>query len=306
MPDFGRSFSPKVTCIGRPTFITLRHYLRIRPSSARGRLLGSQNCFLFLDPTAVSRMALTQAIVMAAGKGTRMQSDLPKVLFEVLGRPMVSYVVDALKAAGVDRVIVVVGYRADLVREALSSYDNVVFAEQTEQLGTGHAAMVCRDKLADRDGPVFVLAGDSPLIQVDTIKQLLREFANASPACILGTLHKDDPTGLGRIVRDEEGQFQGIVEHKDATPEQQQVTEVNMSTYVFDTPQLLHALDQLSNDNQQREYYITDCPGILKREGKDVRALPVLKPCEALSVNTIEELKIVEDEMRKLGYQHHA
>lgn len=243
-----------------------------------------------------------QAIVLAAGKGTRMNSDLPKVLFEVCDRPMICYVIDALERAGVERIIVVVGYQADRVRETLGDRSNIIFAEQTEQLGTGHAVMMCRDALQGKNGPVLVVTGDSPLIQQSSIEKLLAEFSVSNPACLLGTLNKLDPTGLGRIVRDESGDFQGIVEEKDATPDQRAITEVNMSTYVFDTVELLHALDQLTDENRQREYYITDCPGILKREGKEVRALPVLRDCEALSVNTLEDLKIVEDEMRKLAY----
>jgi len=243
-----------------------------------------------------------QAIVLAAGKGTRMKSDLPKVLFEACGRPMISYVIDALERAGVERIVVVVGYRGQLVRAALAGRDTVVFAEQTEQLGTGHAVMMCREAIQGQTGPVLIVTGDSPLIQQSSIDALLADFAASEPACLLGTSHKDDPTGLGRIVRNSAGAFEAIVEEKDATPQQRAITEVNMSTYVFDTVELLGALDQLTDENRQREYYITDCPGILKREGKEVRALAVLQPCESLSVNTLEDLKIVEDEMRKLGY----
>jgi len=246
-------------------------------------------------------MTIRQAIVLAAGKGTRMKSDLPKVLFEVCGRPMVSFVIDTLKAAGIERIIVVVGYKADLVAETLSDYDGLVFVEQTEQLGTGHAVMVCHEELTGREGPVLIVTGDSPLLQQDSVASLLTEMDRDGPACVMGTLHKDDPRGLGRIIRDTNGDFEGIVEEKDATLEQREVTEVNMSTYVFDCRELLHALDQLTNDNRQQEFYITDCPGILKGEGKEVRALPVLKPCESLSVNTIDELSIVEEEMRKLN-----
>lgn len=238
---------------------------------------------------------------MAAGKGTRMNSDLPKVLFEVCERPMVCFVLDTLKAAGIERIIVVVGYKADLLKETLSSYDGLVFVEQTEQLGTGHAVMVCRDELQGREGPVLVVTGDSPLLQRESVATLLTEMEDGNPSCVMGTLHKQDPRGLGRIVRDGNNEFLAIVEEKDATDEQRAITEVNMSTYVFDCGELLHALDRLTNDNQQQEYYITDCPGILKGEGKEVRALPVLKPCEALSVNTVDELTIVEDEMRKLA-----
>jgi bifunctional UDP-N-acetylglucosamine pyrophosphorylase/glucosamine-1-phosphate N-acetyltransferase/UDP-N-acetylglucosamine pyrophosphorylase len=242
------------------------------------------------------------AIVLAAGKGTRMKSDLPKVLCQVNGRAMVHYVLDALEAAGVQRTIVVIGYRGEDVRVELSKRRHVEFAEQKEQLGTGHAVMMCRAHLADHDGPVLILAGDSPLAQIDSLRAVLQEFTESQSAAVLGTLHKTNPAGLGRIVRTADGKFAGIVEEKDATPEQKKITEVNMSTYVFDSRELLHALDRIDNNNRQREYYITDCPSVLIREGKEVRALPVLKPCEALSINTPEELEIVAAEMRNMGY----
>lgn len=241
------------------------------------------------------------AIVLAAGKGTRMESDLAKVLFPVCGRPMIEYVLDALDASGVQRRVIVVGYQAQDVRAALANHSRLEFVEQTEQLGTGHAVQVCREQIQSHDGAVLVLTGDSPLVQINSLKQLLDEFDRTRPACILGTLHKDDPTGLGRIVRDDSGEFSGIVEEKDATDDQRKITEVNMSTYVFHAPDLLDALAKLSNENRQGEYYLTDCPGIMSSEGKDVRALPVLDPCEALSINTINDLKSVEDEMRRLG-----
>ena len=118
----------------------------------------------------------------------------------------------------------------------------------------------------------------------------------------MGTAHRHDPTGLGRIVRNEAREFQGIVEEKDATDVQRKITEVNMSTYVFHTPDLLAALPMMRDNNKQGEYYITDCPAILKSQGKSIRAEAVLEPCEALSVNTLEDLQAVEDEMRRLGY----
>ncbi len=248
---------------------------------------------------SVQGMAKRLAIVLAAGKGTRMESDLPKVLMPACGRPIVEYVLDALESVQVDRVVVVIGYRGDLVREALADRSNVDYVEQTEQLGTGHAVQVCRSHLMDHDGPVVVVTGDSPLIQSDSLEQLLELYDSEQPACILGTLLKEDPQGLGRIVRDETGTFIGIVEEKDATDKQRQIREVNMSTYVFHGPDLVPALDQLGNDNQQGEFYITDCPGILSSARKDVRALPVLKPCEALSINNMAQLKVVEEEMRR-------
>jgi len=237
------------------------------------------------------------AIVMAAGKGTRMKSDLPKVLFPVGGRPMVDYVLDALSEVGIERIVVVVGYRADLVRQTLASRREVEFVEQSPQLGTGHAIMVCRQALAGHNGPILILTGDTPLVQPATLRAMFDEFQQTRPACLMGTAIKENPAGLGRVVRDAAGNFLAIVEQKDATPEQIAVREVNMSYYLFDASQLWHALDRIQSDNAQREYYITDCPGILKQEGKDVRALCVLAPCETLSVNTVEELAEVEAEL---------
>lgn len=232
-----------------------------------------------------------------------MKSELPKVLVPVLGRPMIEYAVEALSAGGIEQIAVVVGYRADLVKQTLAGRKNVLFAEQTQQNGTGHAVMMCRELLKNHVGPVVIVAGDSPLMQSSSIATLLKEFEQRPSACLMGTGYKDNPLGFGRIVRNPAGDFQAIVEEKDTSPEQKAIREVNLSCYVFSGPELLHALDKLENKNAQGEYYLTDCPGILLREGKSVRALDVLQPCESLSINTMEELAVVEAEMRKLNYQ---
>lgn len=242
------------------------------------------------------------AVVLAAGRGTRMKSDLPKVLFPALGRPMIHWVLDSLEKAGIKKSIVVVGYRADDVKKELSSRPGVSFADQTEQLGTGHAVRVCQPQLADHSGPVLVVAGDSPMIQPSSISKLLDTFTQEDYACLLGTLEKDDPTGLGRIVRDEGGKFARIVEQKDASEEELKIREVNMSTYLFDSHALQWALGRLSNDNAQGEYYLTDCPEILLKASKRVDAAPVLTACESLSINTVDELALVEAEMKKMNY----
>jgi bifunctional UDP-N-acetylglucosamine pyrophosphorylase / glucosamine-1-phosphate N-acetyltransferase len=247
-------------------------------------------------------MIETTAVVLAAGKGTRMKSELPKVLFPVLGRPMIHWVIEALRTAGVREIIVVVGYREDLVRAELAS-SQVSFAVQAQQLGTGHAVQVTRPLLEKGNSPVLVVAGDSPMIQSDSLLELFQEFDSGDWSCLLGTLSKEDPAGLGRIVRDDHGKFLKIVEHKDATPEQLEIREVNMSTYLFERASLLEALDNLQNNNSQGEYYLTDCPELLRKNGKKVDARPVLKPCESLSINTIAELEAVESKMREMGYQ---
>ncbi|MDR1486211.1 MAG: NTP transferase domain-containing protein [Planctomycetaceae bacterium] len=247
------------------------------------------------------------AVVMAAGKGTRMKSELPKVLYPVAGRPMIEYVLDVLESV-VERILVVVGYRSELVREALANRQNLQFVEQTEQLGTGHAVMVCRDHLVGYKGALLVLAGDCPMIQSETINKLFDAYYSTnSPdkkippcACVLGTAVKDNPTGLGRIIRDTNGEFINIVEERDATKEQQLIKEVNMSYYIFHTPDLLNAIGELRSNNSQNEYYITDVPAVLKKQNKKIIASPILKQIETLGINTIEEANIVENTITQM------
>ena len=154
---------------------------------------------------------------------------------------------------------------------------------------------------ADHDGPVLVVAGDSPMMQADSIRSLLAEWNRTRPACLLGTARKENPQGLGRVVRDAAGRFLAIVEEKDATAEQKRIPEVNLSCYVFQSADLLAALGQIRADNAQGEYYLTDCPGALLAAGRAVEALCVLKPCEALSINNPADLAAVESAMRELG-----
>ena len=244
-------------------------------------------------------MAEPLAIILAAGKGTRMKTDLPKVLVPVCGRPMIRYVIDALRQAGINKMVVVVGFGAEHVEQELSGELGVEFVLQAEQHGTGHAVMVCREQLARHDGPVLIVTGDSPLTQATSVRSLLAEYSRVQPACLIGTARTADPAGLGRVVRDGDDRFVAIVEERDASPDQRSITEVNMSTYVFAATDLLDALDQLTTTNAQQEYYITDCPGILQRDGRDVHALCTLKECETMSINTLDDLKRVEDEITR-------
>lgn len=241
------------------------------------------------------------AVIMAAGRGTRMGGDLPKVLFDAAGKPLVRWVIDALAAAGVTDRIVVIGYRAPLVEEALAGLPGVSFTVQQEQRGTGDAVASAtalieeRIRLAPADArlAVVIVCGDSPMLRPESVSGLLRRFAERDAACLLGTAVTSDPTGLGRILRDAEGRFMGIVEEKDATPEQRRIREVNMSTYVFEARALLHALSRLDNANAAGEYYITDCPGTLLAQGHLVDAVACLDQSETLSVNTPEQLAAV-------------
>jgi len=241
------------------------------------------------------------AVVLAAGKGTRMGSDLPKVLHEAAGKPLVTWVLEALAAAGVSDRIIVVGYSAALVEKAIAHMPGVSFAVQHEQRGTGDAVAAAADAIRARIAtdppdcrrPVVIVCGDSPMLRPDSVSELLRQFADRGASCLLGTAVTDDPTGLGRIVRDAGGRFEKIVEQKDATDSQRAIREVNMSTYVFEARDLLRALAELKPDNAAGEYYITDCPGMLLRSGHVVDAVACLDASETLSVNNPEQLAAV-------------
>jgi bifunctional UDP-N-acetylglucosamine pyrophosphorylase/glucosamine-1-phosphate N-acetyltransferase len=238
------------------------------------------------------------AIVLAAGQGKRMNSDLPKVLHEVCGRPIVEYVLDAARAAGATRLVVVVGHRAELVREALVCHRDVEFATQTRQLGTGDAVKAAREAVGPHAGAVLVLAGDTPLLRSASLRRLLDEQRAQSAACVVGTAETEQNQGLGRIVRDSDGAFLRIVEEKDASAQQKAIREVNTGCYAFHAPDLFAALEQVRSQNRQGEYYLTDCADILRCGGKKVSAACCFEIAEALGVNTPEQLVEVERVMR--------
>jgi bifunctional UDP-N-acetylglucosamine pyrophosphorylase/glucosamine-1-phosphate N-acetyltransferase len=230
------------------------------------------------------------AIILAAGQGKRMKSEKAKVLHEVCGQPMIRYVVDAARGAGAKTIVVVVGYAADQIRAYLTNEPDIVFATQTEQLGTGHAVKICRDLLDGYQGPILVLVGDEPLLRPQPLADLLDRQKSDEAACLLGTAVMPDPMGFGRILRDSAGRFLRIVEERDCTPEERALTEVNPSCYVFELPGLWGALDQIGTSNAQGEYYLTDAPEHLKNMGRKVLALNVLRADDVLGVNTRQHL----------------
>jgi len=245
------------------------------------------------------------AIILAAGKGTRMKSDLPKVLHEVYGRPMVAYVMDAARGAGCDRLVLVVGHQAERVQQTFAddSHD-VAWALQEPQLGTGHAVLVCREHLEGVEGPVIVLAGDGPLIRAETLRQLLDKHAAEQAACTLATSILPDPARYGRILRDEQGELVGIIEYLDADESQRRIHEVNVSIYCFDAAALRGVLGDLTNDNAKGEYYLTDTLGLLRARGGKLAAVAAVPPEDVLSINTVDQLADVERIMaRRAGGQ---
>lgn len=240
------------------------------------------------------------AIVLAAGKGTRMTADLPKVLHEVGGRPMVSFVIDAIRPLAGDRVYVVVGYKADEVKRACSDA-RVHFVMQEEQLGTGHAVMQCEQPLAGFDGTVIVLNGDVPCLTENTIRKFVEFHDGEQAAATVLTAVLDDATGYGRIIKDGDGALQGIVEDKDADGKTQKIREINSGLFCFERKKLFDALKSLDRDNAQGEYYLTDVISALRRNGDRVFAYRVDDAREVAGVNTDGELDAVREYMQGEG-----
>jgi len=235
-------------------------------------------------------MPETVAIVLAAGKSTRMNTMRAKVLHEVCGRPMLAYVLDACRQAGVNKIYIIVGYGKDQIIERFGSDDDLVFVEQVEQKGTGHAVMCCKDHLQDFDGNTMILCGDGPLIRSQTLKILLDKHESEKSAATLATAIAEDPTGYGRIIRDQYGNMQGIVEQSDCDEKQLVIKEVNPSYYCFDNKILFEALDQIKPDNAKNEYYLTDALHIVITAGHKVTAVTAVSQEDALGVNDRSQL----------------
>ena len=235
-------------------------------------------------------MSEKAAIILAAGVSSRMNTQLPKVLHEVCGRAMLAYVIDACRGAGIEKVYVIVGYGKDQVMERFKDDEDIVWIEQAEQKGTGHAVMCCREHLADFDGDTLVLCGDGPLIRRETLKTLIEKHQQENSAATLATALLDNPDGYGRILRDTYGNIQGIVEHSDCSDQQQQIKEVNPSYYCFKNKLLFEALDQITPDNAKNEYYLTDALHLIIAKGQKVVAVTAVAAEDAISVNDREQL----------------
>jgi len=248
-------------------------------------------------------MSKIHAVVLAAGQGTRMKSKLYKVLHPVCGKPMVQHVTDTLAAMQVDDVVVVVGHGAEAVRATLG--DRVAYALQSEQLGTAHAVQQAVPHLLDKEGTTFILYGDVPLLSEETLRALLVYHEEQNAAATVLTADMADPTGYGRIIRNEAGEVLRIVEHKDATDEQRAIREINTGIYCFDNKKLITALSQVKNDNVQGEYYVTDCIGILRDAGEKVVAYIAKDPDETMGVNDRVQLAQAESYMRRRINERH-
>ncbi|MEK3783386.1 bifunctional UDP-N-acetylglucosamine diphosphorylase/glucosamine-1-phosphate N-acetyltransferase GlmU [Paenibacillus sp. FSL R5-0810] len=237
------------------------------------------------------------AIVLAAGQGKRMKSKLYKVLHPVCGKPMVGHVLQTVQQVNCERSVVVVGHGAEAVRTYLQDAAEYVLQEQ--QLGTGHAVKQAKDLLGGEEGSTIVICGDTPLVTSSTLENLLKLHENNNAAATVLTAHMDNPKGYGRVIRGGDDSVQRIVEQKDCSPAEDAVTEINTGTYCFDNKKLFAALEKVTNQNAQQEYYLTDCIGILKEAGETVLAYQTDDYAESIGVNDRLALSEAEGFMRE-------
>lgn len=243
------------------------------------------------------------AVILAAGKGKRMKSKLPKVLHKVCGKEMINHVIDTLKISEIQDIDVVIGNGAKEVKECTKD-KNVFYSIQEEQLGTGHALACCKDFLRGKEGVVTVFTGDAPLIKENSIKKLIQYHNNGEYKATILTAIVDDPNGYGRIIRDEDGKVQKIVEDKDCTEEELKVKEINSGMYCFDIKELIQNIDKLSNSNSQCEYYLTDIIEILKKNNDKIGAIDVCED-EIKGINSRVQLAQAEEILKKYINEKH-
>ncbi len=233
-------------------------------------------------------------IILAAGKGKRMKSDLPKVLHPLLGRPMIHYVIDTARNIGSEQIVLVIGHQKELVIDATRTMD-VQYVVQEQQLGTGHAVLQTHKLFREFEGEILVLSGDVPLLRTDTLKKLIELQRKEQPLASLLTTFMPNPAGYGRIVRDKQGFVSKIVEHKDASPEIRKINEINVGIYIFKCKPLFESLPLISNNNSQGEYYLPDIIKMYVKRGEKVVGLPTLDIQETHGINDLEQLKHAEN-----------
>lgn len=232
-------------------------------------------------------------LIMAAGKGTRMKSDLAKVLHKINDRPMVHYVIDIAKQIDSQKIVLIVGHQKERVISECQQY-NIEYAVQEQQLGTGHAVMMAQDIFDNYNGDLLILSGDVPLLTSNTLLKLINTHNENNAIASLLTAYLDDPTGYGRVLRSNEGLVERIVEHKDATEEEKKIKEINVGIYIFKSKLLFESLKLINNDNVQGEYYLPDVVKLYVDKKEKVVAQIAANFEETNGINDIKQLKVAE------------
>ena len=237
-------------------------------------------------------------IILAAGKGTRMKSNLAKVLHKINGKELINYVIDLTERLDAKKVVAVIGHQKEKVKEATRGR-NLEYAIQAEQLGTGHAVLITKSHFDDDKGDVLVLSGDVPMLTEYTVHKMIEQHERNNATATILTAILEDATGYGRVVRDEKGFVREIVEEKDASPEIKAIKEMNAGVYLFKLEDLFEALPRIKNDNKQGEYYLPDVLKMYIDEKKTVIPVVTKDYSETLGINTIEQLKEIEKKLER-------
>lgn len=244
------------------------------------------------------------AVILAGGEGKRMGSEKPKTLCEVLGKPMLRWVIDAVRKAGIEDICIVKGYRAEYIDEYVSTLEFPVHTVlQSERLGTGHAVMMAREYLEQRGGCVVILGGDAPFVDAGTIEDSYNQHTETESFATVISAEVECADGYGRVVRNEDGSLSAIIEHKDATDEIRKIKEINSGAYWFDTGALLSVLDRITSDNKAKEYYLPDALKLIISDGKKAGAYVSKNPDVVLGANDPAQLQELNEIAVKKGYK---
>ena len=236
-----------------------------------------------------------RVVILAAGKGTRMNSDLPKVLHKLQSKPLIDYVIDESELLNPKEIILVVGFKKESVIKHTESRINLKYATQIEQLGTGHAVLQTNELLKNRKGHILILYGDVPNIKASTLQPIVNDHISNNRDLTLITAEIDDPTGYGRIIRDKNGNLLKIVEEKDCSDDEKKIKEWNPGIYIFKIPEVFKILDNIKTNNVSKEYYLTDAIGLAQQSNMQIKAIKIENSDEVIGINTADQLKELED-----------
>ena len=235
-----------------------------------------------------------RVVILAAGKGTRMNSDLPKVLHKLQSKPLIDYVIDESELLNPKEIILVVGFKKESVIKHTQSRINLNYATQIEQLGTGHAVLQTNELLKNRKGHILILYGDVPNIKASTLQPIVSDHISNNRDLTLITAEIDDPTGYGRIIRDKNGNLLKIVEEKDCSDDEKKIKEWNPGIYIFKIPEVFKILNNIKTNNASKEYYLTDAIGLAQQSNMQIKAIKIENSDEVIGVNTADQLKELE------------